>query len=106
MIIFFFPRKLISVLLWNQHYLRFFLGELVLFGVFVLFEFVGFFLDLCSLFLEPQKLHPAIEAILGSGKQTGKGILWHGYREVAFHKLVLKKFSHLKVNSCIICVKI
>lgn len=55
---------------------------------------------------EMQKLHPAIEAILGSGKQTGKGILWRGCREDAFHKLVLKKFSHLKVNSCIICVKI
>lgn len=49
----FFPSKLISGFLWNQHYLTFFVEGLVLFGSLVgLVGFgVFFFLDLCSLFL-------------------------------------------------------
>lgn len=42
---------------------------------------------------------------LALGEQTGKGILWQEYGEAAFHKLILRRLSYLKVKSCIICEK-
>lgn len=106
--IIFFPVNLTSGFLWIQH--RF--GGVVAFVLcFVLFCFVLFFFkDLCSLLLllyqcrnHNQTCKPCWCWALG--KQTGKGILWQEYGEAAFHKLILRRLSYIKVKSCIICEK-
>lgn len=99
----FFPSKIISAWLWNQHYFRFFrVGMFILFGV-----LWGFFRLVFpfSRTLEMQKLHPKPFRCWALGKQTGKGMLWQEYEENAFCRLILRRLSHLRVNSCIICEK-